>query len=125
MTILSKKLAYAISKKYLLDEFKRRGGFYSTLDGNQLRIAKRNEYRRYSTHEQKPIVRLYRSHLDEEEVNYFLPIVQLADGTRWAFDGGEWYSVQESRGKKVKPFVWSSRNLKCSIMRQDMIDVQA
>jgi len=125
MTILSKKLAYAISKKYLLDEFKRRGGFYSTLDGNQLRVAKRNEYRRYSTHEQNPIVRLYRSHLDEETVNYLLPIVKLSNGTIWAFDGGEWYSVQESRGKKVNPFVWGVRNLECSIMRKDMIDVQA
>jgi len=121
---LTKELAFQISKKYISDEHKLQGGFYSVMSGCQLRVASSVEYKRYSTDRKSSIVRLYVSKKDNEEVRFLIPIVKLKDGTSWAFRNGSWEHTREERGRVVKPYFWTANTLRCSIMNNAYIDVK-
>ena len=123
--MLNRDLAYAISRKYILDQYQKQGGFYSIIEGAQLRAIMRGQYRRYSTSSISEHVTLYISYKEHEETRLLIPIVKLLDGSSWAFLNSEWSFTRENRGRTVKPFHVASNILRCSIMRKDMIDVQA
>ncbi len=123
--MLDRELAYAISRKYILDQYQEKGGFYTIIEGTQLRAIVRGQYRRYSTSKTSEHVTLYISYKEHEETRLLIPIARLLDGSSWAFLNNEWSLTREKRGKQVKPFHIASNILRCSIMRNDMIDVQA
>jgi hypothetical protein len=123
--VLNKQLAYAISKKYILDQYQEKGGSFSVIDGTQLRTIVRGQYRRYSTSSISEHVTLYISYREHEETRLLIPIVRLLDGSAWAFENNEWAFTREKRGRQVKPFHLHANILRCSIMRKDMLDVQA
>lgn len=123
--MLDRQLAYAISKKYILDQYQEKGGFYSIIEGAQLRTIVRGQYRRYSTSSISEHVTLYISYKEHEETRLLIPIVRLLDGSSWAFQNNDWSLTREKRGKQVKPFYIHANILRCSVMRNDMIDVQA
>ena len=123
--MLNRDLAHAISKKYILDQYQEKGGFYSMIEGTQLRTIVRGQYRRYSTSSISEHVTLYVSYRQHEETRLMIPIVRLLDGTSWAFVNSEWSFTKEKRGRVVKPFHFNANILRCSIIRNDCIDVQA
>ena len=123
--MLDRQLAYAISRKYILDQYQEKGGFYTIIEGVQLRTTVRGQYRRYSTSSISEHVTLYISRQEHEETRLLIPVVRLLDGSAWAFRNNEWSFTREKRGRVVRPFHIASNILRCSIMRNDMIDVQA
>jgi len=132
---LTNELAFSISKKFILDTYNERGGFYSVFEGTSLRVSKNGEYRRYTTHRDNPVITLYKNSGALEETIILNPVVRLIDGERWAFDTA-WYwlplrAVEYSDnlykniplglfdGREVKPFHYKASKMRCSVMRLD------